>query len=227
MPTVAASIAELIDLLAGAAHLDGDRSGRRRRGGPARPGHPRSRLDVAPSRRTPQRVEVARWLVWEVSQELGARSASIQDLYVARGRGEVGGFTVPAINIRVQTFDTAPDGLRDGRGGGRGRGHPRARPERADLHLPAPGRVRDQRPRRGRRGRLARPGLRPGRPLPVQRREVRRRPGEDDRGDPARPAARRSRSVTATSTSTARPWSTCPSRASISSSARTTSGQPS
>jgi fructose/tagatose bisphosphate aldolase len=38
---------------------------------------------------------------------LGARSASIQGLYDARARGEVHGFTVPAINIRAQTFDMA------------------------------------------------------------------------------------------------------------------------
>jgi hypothetical protein len=36
-----------------------------------------------------------------------APSASIQDLYDARARGEVSGFTVPAINIRAQTFDMA------------------------------------------------------------------------------------------------------------------------
>lgn len=52
-------------------------------------------------------VATAQWIVWEASQELGARSASIHDLYLARGRGEVGGFTVPAINIRAQTFDMA------------------------------------------------------------------------------------------------------------------------
>ena len=45
--------------------------------------------------------------MWEASQALGARSASIHDLYMARGRGEVSGFTVPAINIRAQTFDMA------------------------------------------------------------------------------------------------------------------------
>jgi fructose/tagatose bisphosphate aldolase len=47
----------------------------------------------------------ARWIVWEASQALGARSASIQELYLARARGEVSGFTVPAINVRAQTFD--------------------------------------------------------------------------------------------------------------------------
>ncbi len=49
----------------------------------------------------------AQWLIWEASQALGARSASIQALYDARARGEVGGFTVPAINLRAQTFDMA------------------------------------------------------------------------------------------------------------------------
>jgi fructose/tagatose bisphosphate aldolase len=52
-------------------------------------------------------VEAARWIVWEASQALGTRSASIQGLYAARGRGEISGFTVPAINIRAQTFDMA------------------------------------------------------------------------------------------------------------------------
>ena len=49
----------------------------------------------------------AQWLVWEASQALGARSASIQELYNARARGEVSGFTVPAINLRAQIFDMA------------------------------------------------------------------------------------------------------------------------
>jgi fructose/tagatose bisphosphate aldolase len=52
-------------------------------------------------------VEAAQWIVWEAAQELGARTASIQDLYTARARGEVSGFTVPAINLRAQTFDMA------------------------------------------------------------------------------------------------------------------------
>src|SRR4051812_48753290 len=49
----------------------------------------------------------AQWIVWEASQALGARSASIQELYDARARGEVSGFTVPAINLRAQVFDMA------------------------------------------------------------------------------------------------------------------------
>jgi fructose/tagatose bisphosphate aldolase len=55
----------------------------------------------------PATVEAAQWIVWEAAQALGARSASIHDLYLARARGEVSGFTVPAINFRAQTFDMA------------------------------------------------------------------------------------------------------------------------
>lgn len=52
-------------------------------------------------------AEAARWIVWEASQALGVLSASIQELYMARSRGEVSGFTVPAMNLRAQTFDMA------------------------------------------------------------------------------------------------------------------------
>ncbi len=52
-------------------------------------------------------TSAAQWLVWEASQALGAQSASIQALYDARATGEISGFTVPAINIRAQTFDMA------------------------------------------------------------------------------------------------------------------------
>jgi fructose/tagatose bisphosphate aldolase len=52
-------------------------------------------------------VEAARWLIWQAAQELGIRSWSIHELYMARGRGEIGGFTVPAVNLRTQVFDMA------------------------------------------------------------------------------------------------------------------------
>ncbi|MGZ8527864.1 MAG: class II fructose-bisphosphate aldolase [Candidatus Limnocylindrales bacterium] len=106
MPTVASSVAQLVDLLAGAAHLDGDRlvvddeAALRDRA-------IRDLAWTSAFSEDAATVDVARWLVWEASQELGARSASIHDLYVARARGEVHGFTVPAINIRAQTFDMA------------------------------------------------------------------------------------------------------------------------
>ncbi len=51
--------------------------------------------------------EAARWLLWELGQATGARPASINGLYLARGRGDVGGFTVPAINVRTMAYDTA------------------------------------------------------------------------------------------------------------------------
>ena len=131
-------------------------------------------------------AEAARWLVWEGSQALGARSASIQELYMARSRGEVCGFSVPAMNLRAQTFDMARTIYETAAQAGRRRAHPRDRAQRADLHLPAPDGLRDLRVRGRHRGRLGRPGLRPGRPLPVQRQEVRRGPRGDDRGDPPR-----------------------------------------
>ena len=60
---------------------------------------------------------------------------------MARARGEVSGFTVPAINLRAQTFDMARTVYETADGGRRRRGHPRARPERADVHVPAADRL--------------------------------------------------------------------------------------
>ena len=51
--------------------------------------------------------EDARWLIWEIGQAVGVQAWSIHDLYLARGRGETGGFTVPAMNIRGMAYDTA------------------------------------------------------------------------------------------------------------------------
>ncbi len=104
MPYVAASVADLVDHLAGSAHLDDGRLV----------------VDDADRFRSESAADLAwtaaftadeatadatRWIVWEASQALGARSASIQGLYEARSRGEIHGFTVPALNIRAQTFD--------------------------------------------------------------------------------------------------------------------------
>ncbi|MFN2603392.1 MAG: class II fructose-bisphosphate aldolase [Gemmatimonadaceae bacterium] len=49
----------------------------------------------------------ARWLIWEIAQNVGAIPSSIHNLYLARGRRETGGYTVPAINIRTLGYDTA------------------------------------------------------------------------------------------------------------------------
>jgi fructose/tagatose bisphosphate aldolase len=107
MPHVAATVAELIENLAGAARIEDDRltvtDAAAFRGDPIRDlawtaafAEPDGPVMVA-----------ARWLIHEAARELGAYTASIHELYMARGRGEVNGFTVPAINIRAQTFDMA------------------------------------------------------------------------------------------------------------------------
>ena len=106
MPHVATSIADLLGNLAGIAHIDGDRL--------VIDDETRFRSQAAADlawtaafTTDDATAEAVRWIVWEASQALGARSASIQDLYMARARGEISGFTVPAINIRAQTFDMA------------------------------------------------------------------------------------------------------------------------
>jgi fructose-bisphosphate aldolase, class II len=50
--------------------------------------------------------DTARWIIGEVGAAMGVVPASIHELYIARGQGKVGGFTVPAMNIRAAAFDT-------------------------------------------------------------------------------------------------------------------------
>jgi fructose/tagatose bisphosphate aldolase len=64
--------------------------------------------------------EAARRLLWEIGQAAGIRPASIHDLYLARGRGECAGFTVPAINVRMLAYDTARAVFRAARRGNAG-----------------------------------------------------------------------------------------------------------
>ncbi|HEY7522751.1 MAG TPA: class II fructose-bisphosphate aldolase, partial [Candidatus Limnocylindrales bacterium] len=106
MSHVAASAEDLLSRLSGTVHIaDGrlvvDDIGRLRDSGV------RDLAWTAAFAEDPGAVEAAQWIVWEASQATGARSASIHELYLARGRGEVSGFTVPAINLRAQTFDMA------------------------------------------------------------------------------------------------------------------------
>ena len=49
----------------------------------------------------------ARWIVRNLAAAAGIRPASIHDLYMAMGRGDARGFTVPAINVRAMAYDTA------------------------------------------------------------------------------------------------------------------------
>ena len=46
-------------------------------------------------------------VIFEAAYERNIYPWSINDLYLARGRGEFGGFTVPAINLRTLTYDLA------------------------------------------------------------------------------------------------------------------------
>jgi fructose/tagatose bisphosphate aldolase len=106
MPTVATSPSELLAAISPSARLDGDRlviddAASFREGAIRELAWTAAFAEDAPT------IEAAQWLVWEASQALGARSASIQALYEARARGEVSGFTVPALNLRTQTFDMA------------------------------------------------------------------------------------------------------------------------
>ena len=61
--------------------------------------------------------DAARWLLWELGQATGARPASINGIYMARGRGDCGGFTVPAMNVRVLAYDTGRAILRAAKAG--------------------------------------------------------------------------------------------------------------
>ena len=52
--------------------------------------------------------DTARWLLWELGQELGIYPASIHELYMAGGRDELPhALTVPAINVRAMNFNTS------------------------------------------------------------------------------------------------------------------------
>lgn len=52
-------------------------------------------------------MSVARWLIWETAQALGARPASIHEYYMAGGQGAWSNRTTPAINIRGITYEIA------------------------------------------------------------------------------------------------------------------------
>src|SRR5438034_1214709 len=106
MPHVAETVSDLIDRLAGTGHIDDE--------GLVVDAEKAFRRDTirdlawtAAFAADEATAAAAQWLIHEAARVLGAHSASIHELYMARGRGEVHGFTVPAINIRAQTFDMA------------------------------------------------------------------------------------------------------------------------
>ena len=105
---------------------------------------------------------------------------------MARGRGEVSGFTVPAVNIRASRPSTWPGRSTSGARADVGAVIFELARSEQTYTFQRPIDYATSRPRGRDRGGLVGPGVHPGRPLPVQREEVRRRPRGDDRGDPAR-----------------------------------------
>jgi fructose/tagatose bisphosphate aldolase len=118
-PRVATFPSELLGFLSGIAQIDGERLVIEDEVA-FRSGGIRDVVWTATFSDDESAVEAARWIVWEASQELGCPSASIHELYMARARGEVGGFTVPAMNLRTQVFDMAMAGCRAAQGLGAG-----------------------------------------------------------------------------------------------------------
>ena len=59
--------------------------------------------------------EWARWAIWEAGRSVGTFSASIHDLYMARGRGDIPPVTVPAMNVRGMAYDTGRAIFRTGK----------------------------------------------------------------------------------------------------------------
>ena len=150
----------------------------------------------------PLEREQARWLIWEIGQAVGVRAASIHDLYMARGRGECGGFTVPAINVRGASYDTARAIFRQAIALDAGAfmleiarseiAYTEQRPaEYVSVMLAA-----------ALREGFTRPGVHPGRPLPGQRQEVRRPIPRARSTRSSSSCARPSRPASTTSTST-------------------------
>ncbi len=103
--SVQKSVQELLDGLAGAIHVEGEK------------------VTVLDETLLAEKVDnlvyqsvfaaglvrdTARWLLWELGQELGIYPASIHEYYLAAGRGELPKTsTVPAINVRAINFITS------------------------------------------------------------------------------------------------------------------------
>ena len=52
--------------------------------------------------------------ITDIAYKKGIYSSSIHELYMAAGRGEFSGFTVPAMNLRSLTYDLARAAFRVG-----------------------------------------------------------------------------------------------------------------
>src|SRR5438067_6135917 len=54
----------------------------------------------------PELRGTARWIVLSLAASKGIRPASLHDLYMSMVRGQLGGFPLPAINVRPIAYDT-------------------------------------------------------------------------------------------------------------------------
>src|SRR5262245_29848567 len=97
------SAADIVAALAGVATVSGDRL--------SVTGMPSSDLvdrlaHTAALGASPEVKGTARWAILHLAAHSGVLFASIHDLYMAMGRGDARGFTVPAINVRAMAYDT-------------------------------------------------------------------------------------------------------------------------
>jgi fructose/tagatose bisphosphate aldolase len=100
------SIQEIVQGISGAATLEGDRLTVTNAGALSHDAIDRLAW-TSSFAATPELRGTARWVIREAAAARGIRPASIHHLYMAMGRGEVSGFTVPAINVRAMSYDTA------------------------------------------------------------------------------------------------------------------------
>jgi tRNA sulfurtransferase ThiI len=98
------SVAELVSAVAPVASIEGDAISVTGRPAPELIDRLAHTAAFGP---TPEVKGTARWVIRALAAAQGIVPASIHDLYLAMGRGEAGGFTVPAMNIRMATYYTA------------------------------------------------------------------------------------------------------------------------
>ncbi len=164
-----ASVEELVSAVSSVATIDGDAISVTGQAGPElidRLAH------TAAFGATPEIKGTARWVIRALAAAQGVRPSSMHDLYLAMGRGEAGGFTVPAMNIRDGDLLHGARGVPRGQAGRSRRLHLRDRAVRDRLHRAAPARVRGGGAGRGAARRARRPGVLPGRSRPGEPEEV-------------------------------------------------------
>ncbi len=167
------SVADLTAALAGTAALSGDRLTVT---GTPSPDLVDRLAHTAAFGASPEVKGTARWVILNLAAHAGIRFASIHDLYLAMGRGEAGGFTVPAINVRAMAYDTGRAVIRAAKKLDAGAfileiarseiGYTEQRPHEYAAIMAGRGAARG----------LPRAALPAGRPRAGERQEVRRRP---------------------------------------------------